>query len=166
MEAQVLKQGLEALVTGESSCSLGQVLSACAAQHMVGPATHPNMCYTHQLSLCRNNVWVPPVWRQVHECSSKLIPTPTSLLHTVLMCTGLAALVEHERSQRLADARAQVAYEAELAQLRLNKLQQYFTSQLAVHHVVLHSMTGHKSISTFRQAELPNEVKVRRVASC
>lgn len=68
--------------------------------------------------------------------------------------------MEKERAQKLADAHAQVAYEAELAQLQLNKLQQYFTSNLAVHHLTLFSMSGSSSVSTIRQAELPKELQV------
>lgn len=79
----------------------------------------------------------------------------------VVASTGLAALVEQERAHKLADARAQVAYEAELAQHKLSKLQQYFTSSLSVPHVTVFSMSGNSSTSTLRQAGLPKELQVR-----
>jgi hypothetical protein len=78
-----------------------------------------------------------------------------------LLHTGLGALVERERAELLADARAQVAYGAELAQLRLSKLQAYYTTSLAVHHLTLHALRSGSSVSTIRQAELPKELLVR-----
>jgi hypothetical protein len=81
-------------------------------------------------------------------------------MHLHLLCAGLEALVEAERAERMADARAQVAYDAELAQLRLSKLQAYYTASLAVHHLTLHALRSGSSVSTIRQAELPKELLV------
>jgi hypothetical protein len=53
-----------------------------------------------------------------------------------------------------------VAYDAELAQLRLSKLQSYYTASLAVHHLTLHALRSGGSVSTIRQAELPKELLV------
>lgn len=89
---------------------------------------------------------------------SVFVPHPTSLR---LLCPGLDALVEQERAALLADAKAQVAYDAELAQLRLRKLQAYYTASLAVHHLTLHALRSGSSVSTIRQAELPKELLVR-----
>jgi hypothetical protein len=81
-------------------------------------------------------------------------------LLTHLPHAGLEALVARERAERLADARSQVAYDAELAQLRLSKLQSYYTASLAVHHITLHALRSGGSVSTIRQAELPKELLV------
>lgn len=56
-----------------------------------------------------------------------------------------------------------MAYESELAHLRLAKLQRYFTDSLTVHHLTLHSIDGGCSVSTFRQADLPKELLVSRL---
>ncbi|WIA29897.1 hypothetical protein OEZ86_012366 [Tetradesmus obliquus] len=78
--------------------------------------------------------------------------------HMLDIDAGLDALVEQERAALLADAKAQVAYDAELAQLRLRKLQAYYTASLAVHHLTLHALRSGSSVSTIRQAELPKEL--------
>lgn len=79
--------------------------------------------------------------------------------------TGLPALVERERQQRLAAAHTQVAYDAEVAALKLGKLQAYFDSTLAEHVVTVHPLGSgssgrSRSVSTFRPPELPREILV------
>lgn len=83
--------------------------------------------------------------------------------------TGLPALVERERQQRLAAAHAQVAFDAEVAALKLGKLQAYFDSTLAEHVVTVHPLDGagssgcSRSVSTFRPPELPREILVSNI---
>ncbi|KAF8073262.1 ABCG35 [Scenedesmus sp. PABB004] len=79
--------------------------------------------------------------------------------HMLQLDAGLDALVEAERQQKLADARAQVAHDAELAALQLSKLQGFFTAP-AVHRLTLHSLAGSATVSTLRQADLPQALQV------
>lgn len=100
-----------------------------------------------------------------------------ALTHTTH--AGLSALVQRERQERLAAAQAQVAYDAEVAALKLSKLQTYFDSTPAEHVVVVHALgdaavdagagvkksdssssSSRKSVCTFRPPELPREVEV------
>lgn len=87
---------------------------------------------------------------------------------------GLPELIRQERQQRIASAQAQVAYDAEVAALKLGKLQAYFESTLAEHVVAVHPFAGEaeaaaaggpcgrsRSASTIRPPELPREVQVR-----
>jgi hypothetical protein len=84
-------------------------------------------------------------------------------------------MVQREREQRLAAAHAQVAYDAEVAALKLAKLQAYFDSTLAEHVVSVQPFAAaaaaaaaaigggggrSRSVSTFRPPELPREVVV------
>jgi hypothetical protein len=83
------------------------------------------------------------------------------------MNAGLPALVQREREVQLAAAQAQVAYDAEVAALKLGKLQAYFESTLVEHVVAVHPLSaapapGSRSshVTTFRPPELPQEVLV------
>jgi hypothetical protein len=83
-------------------------------------------------------------------------------------------MVQRERERRLAAAHAQVAYDAEVAALKLAKLQAYFDSTLAEHVVSVQPFAAaaaaaaaigggggrSRSVSTFRPPELPREVMV------
>jgi hypothetical protein len=90
-----------------------------------------------------------------------------------LLSAGLPAFVQSEREARLAAAQSQVAYDAEVAALKLGKLQAYFDSTLCEHTVTVHPLaaaeaTGDggarrsRSVSTLPPPELPREVQVRR----
>jgi hypothetical protein len=95
---------------------------------------------------------------------------------------GLPELIRQERQQRLATAQAQVAYDAEVAALKLGKLQAYFESTLAEHVVAVHpfaegaeaaagALQHHgggrsRSASTIRPPELPREVQVCDCFGC
>jgi hypothetical protein len=83
------------------------------------------------------------------------------------MAAGLPALVQREREVRLAAAQAQVAYDAEVAALKLGKLHAYFESRLVEHVVAVHPLgtvpagSGRSNhVTTFRPPELPQEVLV------
>jgi len=77
---------------------------------------------------------------------------------------GVAALVAQERVAKLADAQAQLAYDAEVARLELSKLQAQFSSMLTTPHITLHSLTGNSSVSSFHDADIPQELQVRAYA--
>lgn len=103
-----------------------------------------------------------------HTIVTALLP---ALLLPLLNCAGLSVLVQSEREARLAAAQSQVAFDAEVAALKLGKLQAYFNSTLCEHTVTVHPLaaaeaTGDggrcsRSVSTLATPELPQEVQVR-----
>lgn len=104
--------------------------------------------------------------------SAPLPPPPASLC---VVPAGLPELIRQERQQRLATAQAQVAYDAEVAALKLGKLQAYFESTLAEHVVAVHPFAEGaeaaaggrgRSARTIRPPELPREVQVCHCFGC
>lgn len=78
---------------------------------------------------------------------------------------GLMGLVEAERQRKLEDARAQVAWNAEVAANLLQKLRSFFSSQLAATNFVLHPVqsAGGHAVATLATPQLPPEVQVSRL---
>lgn len=75
---------------------------------------------------------------------------------------GVTALVAQERVAKLDDARAQLAHDAEVAQLKLSKLQIQFSNMLAIPHITLHSLRGSTIVSSFQDVDVPQELQVKQ----
>ena len=75
---------------------------------------------------------------------------------------GVTALVAQERVAKLDDARAQLAHDAEVAQLKLSKLQIQFSNMLVIPHITLHSLRGSTIVSSFQDVDVPQELQVKQ----
>lgn len=95
--------------------------------------------------------------------------SPTCRLSSPPCTSGLPALIARDRQARLDTARAQVAYDTEVASLALSKLQAYFNDTLQEHVVVVHALgpaPGGRAlnVTTIRPPELPRAVLVSAAA--
>nr|A8J1V4.1 RecName: Full=Cilia- and flagella-associated protein 44 [Chlamydomonas reinhardtii] len=77
---------------------------------------------------------------------------------------GLRALMEAEALRREEVARLELAWESERQRLGLAKLRRYFLDGLESERVVLHSLRGSSTVTTFRVAKLSDETRAELAA--
>jgi len=81
-------------------------------------------------------------------------------LNDPALLSGLGSLVQAEREAKLEDARAQVAWDGEVAAHLLSNLRSFFTNQLSSSNFVLHPVREGQAVESLLLPQLPSEVQV------